>query len=294
MIGSTLKFLRKDKNIPIRLICNGVMDEANYWRLENNKIETSFTTVMHILERLNVTLEEFQKLADLDIALRKKEWEKRLYTAFNSKNSISLYKLRHDIAVERATHDTIYLTHLEALSSLYLARIAQKDYDEHDKKVIRDYLFRCNNWGKYEITLLNNTLFIFADADVCFELYSKAYQTLSKLPEDEQVRVIPLSINMISLLILCQENAKVRQIVEKISRLTIDDKYVYYSLCRKWVINIANYYLKKDEDYLIEAKKVVKLFKLIDMTTTFDRYNAWTKDYEKLVNTYFKADFAQK
>lgn len=54
MVGVTLKKIRKDKNIPIQTICEGVMDPATYWRLENGKINSSFPTVLQILERMNI------------------------------------------------------------------------------------------------------------------------------------------------------------------------------------------------------------------------------------------------
>lgn len=35
------------------------MDSGNYWRLENGKIDSSFSTVLQILERMNISIKEF-------------------------------------------------------------------------------------------------------------------------------------------------------------------------------------------------------------------------------------------
>lgn len=58
-IGEIIKNIRTNKGISAKVVYEGIMDKANFWRFENGYIESSFSNVLQIMERLNVFFDEF-------------------------------------------------------------------------------------------------------------------------------------------------------------------------------------------------------------------------------------------
>ncbi len=94
LVGATLKKIRKDKNIPIQFICEGIIDPATYWRLENGKINSSFPTVLQLLERMNISIEEF--IAEFFSAEESlyESYERELITYFKKQEVDKLQQLQ--------------------------------------------------------------------------------------------------------------------------------------------------------------------------------------------------------
>jgi len=58
-IGSTIELIRQNKNIPIKSLIGEVMSRAHYYRITNGQSDMTVKNFFNILERLNVSLEEF-------------------------------------------------------------------------------------------------------------------------------------------------------------------------------------------------------------------------------------------
>lgn len=278
MIGATLKKIRKDKNIPIKVICDGVIDPGNYWRLENRQIETSFSTILKLLERLNTSLEEFAEELDSDDNLYKSH-QADLVHFFKNKDADSLRQLIEKIARDLERAQTLKLAHLYHLTNLYIAKVDKSPYDEKSKSVIKNYLANCRNWNAYELALLNNVLFIY-ELDASFSFYKIASERFAERQKD---KIIPLSLNFLSLCVQQQDKEKVQYLLSVLTAIDLNEKSAYESMTRKWGIAIAQYFLLHDTNYLGEAEKVVNLFSYIGMNDTFNLYSSWTNSYKKII-----------
>lgn len=203
MIGNALKKIRKDKNIPIRLICDGIMDSGNYWRLENGKIDSSFSTVLQILERMNISIEEFTEEFDLNESLYK-SYEADLITFFKNKDVENLKLLQQKILNDLKYKKTMKKTHLYYLTDIYIAKIDKTWEAKKSKEKIKNYLAKCSNWNSYELTLLNNVLFVY-ELDISFLFYKTA---ASKFSQINKKNIIPLSLNIMALCIEKKERKK--------------------------------------------------------------------------------------
>lgn len=280
MVGDTLKKIRKDKNIPIRLICDGIMDSGNYWRLENNKIDSSFSTVLKLLERMNISIEEFTEEFSLDDNIYK-SYEKKLVIFFKNKDIKSLKLLRQKISSNLRYKRTMRLTHLYYLTDIYIAKIDKNWVANKSKKKIKNYLIKCSNWNSYELALLNNVLFIYT-FDICFLFYRKA---ISKFSQSNKKNIIPLTLNIMTLSIEKKDREKTLYLLSILNKIKLEEKNTYELMTQQWGICIAQYYLLDDSKYIHEAEEIVSMFLQIGMNDTYSLYRSWTNSYKEIINT---------
>lgn len=278
MIGATLKKIRKDKNIPIKVICQGIIDPGNYWRLENDQIETSFSTILKILERMNTSLEEFAEALDLDDS-RFKAHQASLVHFFKNKETEKLKALKEKVMHDLDENYSLKTDHLYHLTNLYIAKIDHNWDDTKSKAILKNYLANCRNWNTYELALLNNVLFIY-DLEASFSFYKLACEKYSKKQSE---KIIPLTLNFLSLCIQQQDNKKVDYLLRVLQNIVLDEKKTYEQLTRKWGLAIARFYLFRDEKYALEAEKIISIFSYIEMEDTFNLYQSWTAAYKKLI-----------
>lgn len=278
MIGKTLKKIRKDKNIPIQFICDGIMDPGNYWRLENGQIESSFSTVLKLLERMNLSIEEFAEEFPLNSNSHKIH-ETELVTFFKNKDLQKLKALKERIADDLKRNKTMKLTHLYYLTDIYIAKIDENWDAQVSSEQLRKYLAKSNNWNSYELALLNNILFIY-ELDVSYLFYKTA---VSKYSQINKEKMIPLTLNMMALAIQHNDKEKLIYILSILETIELDEKSSYERLTQKWGIQIANYYLSKNSTYLLKAEKIVDIFLQIDMKDTHHLYQSWTATYKKII-----------
>lgn len=278
LIGATLKQIRKDKNIPIKAICDGIIDPGNYWRLENGQIETSFSTILKLLERLNTSLEEFAEALDLDDNLFKSH-QANMVHFFKNKDTENLKSLKEKIGQDLDKNPTIKLKHLFHLTDLYIAKIEDTWNDAESKSILKNYLANCRNWNTYELALLNNVLFIY-ELEVSFSFYKMA---VDKFSEKQNEKIIPLTLNFMALCIQHGDIEKVRYVLTVLMGIDLDEKDTYELMICRWGIAIARYYLLADVSYLLEAEKIVDMFSYIGMDDTFNLYQSWTTAYKELI-----------
>lgn len=278
MIGKTLKKIRKDKNIPIQFICDGIMDPGNYWRLENGQIESSFSTVLKLLERMNLSIEEFAEEFPLNSNSHKIH-ETELVTFFKNKDLQKLKALKERIADDLKRNKTMKLTHLYYLTDIYIAKIDENWDAQVSSEQLKKYLAKSNNWNSYELALLNNILFIY-ELDVSYLFYKTA---VSKYSQINKEKMIPLTLNMMALAIQHNDKEKLIYILSILETIELDEKSTYERLTQKWGIQIANYYLSKNSTYLLKAEKIVDIFLQIDMKDTHHLYQSWTATYKKII-----------
>lgn len=279
MIGVTLKKIRTDKNIAIQTICEGVLDPATYWRLENGKIDTSFSTILRILERMNVSIEEFiEEFFAIEESLYQ-SYERELITYFKKQEVEKLKRLQHKLSEYFENKHSVKLTHLYYLADLYIAKLDATWNAEESKQAIKKYLAKCNNWHLYELTLLSNVLFIY-ELDISFHFYKTA---INKRSKSKITPIISLTLNIMALCIEKNEQDKLQYLLAVLEKIELDEENTYALITRKWGIAITRYALFKDSQDLTEAKRILEILLALDMSDTYYHYHSQTDHFQKII-----------
>ena len=234
-IGNSLRDIRKALALSQKQMADGIMSQSNYSKVENGTIEISFTKMLEILDRLDMSLEEFVYINNQysNKPVKKRNYLNKL--KYNDKQLLSKYIAELNSIQKPTTKEKELLSVFEAL--LFIAE--DNDYEKAKEKVapIWKRLEKYDNWYLYDIQLINNILFIFPP-DTALSISELA---LSKLDKYSGLRgVANLSINI-------QLNLSLHLINEYYYKADHDtiDELIYTCLEKNYLMYLAVCYVRK-------------------------------------------------
>ncbi|WP_028984007.1 helix-turn-helix domain-containing protein [Sporolactobacillus terrae] len=159
--GATLRFLRKSKKMTLNELAQGEVSVAFLSRFERGDCDISFTHLLHLLERLHVSVDEFLYISngyevgdfqDFFTHLKRYVMEDNLHMLQVTREKMRDY-------YNRKKRDQ-YL-HFSAIAALYAHRISKQNPDPNDVRILSDYLERVAIWGYYELVVYANSMYSF-------------------------------------------------------------------------------------------------------------------------------------
>ncbi|MFV0559953.1 MAG: helix-turn-helix domain-containing protein [Enterococcus sp.] len=167
--SSLIKKLRKERGLSQSQLAKGISQRSTLASFEKSAQKISSTLLIQYLERMNITLEEYQYLLDKENFSEKREhlfdfyqqltedydeeFEKSLLVKFDETND-SYYWILHAmyyLILKRENKEIIYMKRKEKLRS-----------------VIIEHLDSIENWGHFEFFIFIHTLFCFEDTYIYY------------------------------------------------------------------------------------------------------------------------------
>ncbi|MCL1631047.1 helix-turn-helix domain-containing protein [Sporolactobacillus sp. CPB3-1] len=159
--GETLRYIRKSKKMTLAKLAHGEVSVAFLSRFERGDCDISFTHLLSLLKKLNVTIDEFLYVNN--------NYEISDFQKFF--NDLKKYVMEDNLHMLRVLQERMndlyimkeknYYLHFSAIASLYIQRISKKKQDPKVIKILNDYLTDIEVWGYYELVIYNNSLFAF-------------------------------------------------------------------------------------------------------------------------------------
>jgi Rgg/GadR/MutR family transcriptional activator len=168
-----LKKLRTERNFSQRKLAADISERSTLASFEQKGHRIAFDTLYKYLDRLNVTLEEFEYHLTNNQLNEKKQLSKQFHTAYYQHDFDQLACLiEASKGLYQETQDFYYYL---LYSQYYLilmkkGQIHTTDEIERIETSIKDYLSRIETWGKFEITIFVNLMFLFTDEYILFQI----------------------------------------------------------------------------------------------------------------------------
>lgn len=199
--GGTLERVRKQKNIPINQLVEGIMTPSTYHRFKKGEIETGISKFNALLARLNVRYEEFLFLHNRYREDPLKESLLTLEELFNRKDVAGLQRLQEDVAEGEWTN-SLAQKHLLALISLMRDRLLGQNAQRESNSLLH-YLEQTETWTHYEVAMFGNCMKALPTASVDFYLNSvvhsfTAYKSIDKYSHEISRILINAVISFLS------------------------------------------------------------------------------------------------
>lgn len=158
-IGETVGEIRKNKQIPVSVVCSNYIAKSTYTRCIQNKTKISAEMFLEFLDNLNVTFEEFEYIRnnnskDIYVALME-----QIKIAFESQNIMKIKEIKK-FCTKQNNKQSLKFKHLEVLCDLLLKKMADPSVVVSKPNALITYLLKIDQWYHYELTLFNNCLFI--------------------------------------------------------------------------------------------------------------------------------------
>lgn len=160
--SSLIKRLRLERGLSQEKLVQGISQRSTLASFEKKSKSISYDLLIQYLEKMNVTLEEYQFLLDNEIVSEKRN----ISTEFHRKLSQS-YDSSYILFLDQkfSEYDDSYYRILKAVYVLVMEKInnIETGYQKESKKYISSYLESIENWGRFELFIFVNTLYCFDD-----------------------------------------------------------------------------------------------------------------------------------
>lgn len=274
-LGKTLRIVRKNKKVSINKIADNYLSKSQISRFERGESEITCTRLFNILDKLNITVDEFLSLHNSHdvnfIALTK--YIREEYSLQNYKNIKKLLKNNSKFNI-----GTFERTMIKSI--LYTVDPSFKPSNSELSELI-DYLFKVENFGYYEIILLGNCA------------YTLPYPSFFLLTKELIKNYIPSTQNKtnkkfvtqvsINCLISSIDNKKFKNcdfLIKEINYL-LDNELNYYE---KTVFHYAKgyyEYVKGMESGINKMSQAITIFNILNEKSMLNYYTA---HYKKIIN----------
>lgn len=202
--GQVLRQLREEKGYSLRQISNGILSTSFLSKFERGESDISLSHFVKIIERMNVSLDEFifsaneYKPSELETLISE-------ITAAYQRNNIS--KLKNITKKEYEKYNQfeldVYLCN-SIMTEAIMLNLEKKQIDKKKREHLANYLFNIELWGNYELIIYANSLTIFPPETVISLSKEVVKKTaMFKLVNKNYIQTLGILLNTI---IVCLEN----------------------------------------------------------------------------------------
>jgi len=277
-LGSTLRKIRKGKQISICSLADEHLSKSQISRFERGESEISCIRLINILDKLHITLDEFLILHDEDytnteIFANLVQYIRKQYSSQNIEN----------IEFLLSNSSKYSLTSFEKTMIKSILYTMDSTIFPSDEELFQltNYLFNVEKWGYYEITLLGNCVrtinynsyFILTKEMLNNYIYSSLNKTNKRI-------VTQLAINYLILSIDKKEFSNCSYLIDEIKEL-LDNELNFYE---QTVFLYATGYFEFKRQSGTGIEKMKKAIQVLDILGEDKLKLHYTDHFNKLVN----------
>ena len=277
-LGSTLRKIRKGKQISICSLADEHLSKSQISRFERCESEISCIRLINILDKLHITLDEFLILHDEDytnteIFANLVQYIRKQYSSQNIEN----------IEFLLSNSSKYSLTSFEKTMIKSILYTMDSTIFPSDEELFQltNYLFNVEKWGYYEITLLGNCVrtinynsyFILTKEMLNNYIYSSLNKTNKRI-------VTQLAINCLILSIDKKEFSNCSYLIDEIKEL-LDNELNFYE---QTVFLYATGYFEFKRQSGTGIEKMKKAIQVLDILGEDKLKLHYTDHFNKLVN----------
>ncbi|MDV4704316.1 helix-turn-helix transcriptional regulator [Enterococcus faecium] len=165
-IHKLLRKLRVERGLSQKELSKGIITRETFVKYENGKTNIPFFVLIELLEKMNLSLDEFIFYLDKDI-LREKNWSlKKLIKKIREDKSISQHMLQALRKKARNTNNIVDIRNYLVAKTIgwYQLADSERKLNNSDKEYLyelKNYLEAVDDWGRFEMATFTTLLFVF-------------------------------------------------------------------------------------------------------------------------------------
>lgn len=162
-IGHTFRTLRKERGFTLKTMSDGIISFSYLSKFEKGESQISLTNFTQLLERLNMTIDEFLFSNGFPVNNYMVFFQK-VAVAYNDKNLTNLKVL---LRTEQKLYKEKNIIYHKFNAIMVTVVMNELDADfcilDSDINLFVDYFLKCSYWTTYEVSLFGNILSVFSD-----------------------------------------------------------------------------------------------------------------------------------
>lgn len=275
-LGSTLRKIRKGKQITLSAVADKHLSKSQISRFERGESEISCIRLINILDKLNISLDEFLILHDKDYTKTESfvnlvQYIRKQYSSKNIDNIKSILSVTSSFNLN--SYETTMIK-----SILYTLDIDVAPSDE-ELLQLTDYLFNVEKWGYYEIILLGNCVrtinynsyFLLTKEMIKNYIYSSLNKTNKRL-------VTQLAINCLIISIDKNKFSDCTYLISEIEKLLNNELNFYEQTVFLYATGYFEHKLEL-ENGAKKAEQAIQIFEFLGENQMKSQYEEHYKKY---------------
>ncbi|KGL38154.1 hypothetical protein BMT55_09720 [Listeria newyorkensis] len=282
--GETIRQIRTDKNLTQTQLSEGILARNHLSQVENSNYFPSYDRVFMLLDRLNVTFEEFLFVQN-DLQPHDKQ---QFRVDINEKASLNDYSqlqqlsLDADKLYEENANISYYHYSLicKAVIEYGLSNKINKTMIQHVEP-IKKYLMSMDNWYIYELKLFSSIIFSLTVEEAIF-FSRKAFKRLHTFRCFLEYQHIEqhLYLNLSTLCLEHRDFISAKNFAKNAIKTAKNYRLVYEKICSELNHAIACIKLGEDENTYETIRKNMLVLEYLEFNTVHKHFSDFLKKYE--------------
>lgn len=249
--NQVIKALREERGFTISNLAQDIMSREALNKFEIRGTSLSSDKLTQILDRLNVTYEEYLNRLDMSSLDTKKKYDTLFKQAITYGNEEKYQALSlHLLQKYQETNDVFYAIKKEqfAIEYNYMQKHTLKGSEQGIEYIIA-YLNRIETWGKFEISIFGSCMFAFTNDYIYSNLNRlnrRIHSFIAASPLHSDFAHILLNA-LILLVAIRKDYTYGQKLLEQLLEYTHDPNYMYEQICA----NIFEKVIEKKDNFII-------------------------------------------
>lgn len=264
--GEVIRYIRKSKRIKSKSVYANILSRPAISKFEKGISDTTTDKLFEILDNLNISLEEFYFIYNIDKVKEENIFLKEYFESFYSSNIKKLLTIRTNCKNAFDETNKIKYLHYSALTDLTVSYISQKEVNSESLEIIKKYLLECEEWNYYELILFTNALDFFSE-DLILLLFIRAKKKLASFSQIRKYNneVFVLVLNIIIFFIEKNDIEKSSFFYNELLSSTSETNNKMYEKTMIIFLNHLLYIMKTKKEPINEVEKIISIFNYLDM-----------------------------
>lgn len=229
--GSIIRRFREDRGYSLRQVSKGILSASFLSKVERGTSDISISNFLQLIDRLNITLEEFSFVAK---QYKLEDWEQLqmdILFAHQKKNKKKLKQImiaEHDKGIAEELETSICNS---IMAEICLLDLEDKTITKEKKEYLISFLRRAASWGKYELILYTSTMKALT-IDNVIDLSQKAIEKspFHTIVPSNRTQMVLLLLQTINYALTTNYLKEAEQFITIVEKLKLNESFVYEKL----------------------------------------------------------------
>lgn len=227
-IGHVFKEIRISRGLGLKELSDNDISVSSLSNFERGKTDISFTKFMKLIEKVNISYDEFMYMIKNDRVMQQKQFFKNLrkYVSEGDQEKILLLSKKEKKKFKETNLD-FHLVNT-SLVELHYNRMNNMKINSNLVKIISDYLLKQDHWFYYDVALINNSMFCVPYDDMVglSKLVSKKLSWYIDMSEKHN-EIVLLYINLSIYMIEKGDRNKSKRLIKTVVDYIKDTDWLY-------------------------------------------------------------------
>ncbi|MEK3980758.1 helix-turn-helix domain-containing protein [Psychrobacillus sp. FSL K6-2836] len=274
--GKTFREIRKQKNLTLQYIAKDIMSVSMISKFERDESDVTLSRIIPLLNRMNVTLEEFLYTHN---EFKKSEFREKLSLVIKAYHQSNVTIIRKIIEEEEEKFTKTEITDFRMNSLMFeaiLSDLTGEPLAQESIDLVVNSLWSLEVWGEYEVTIYGNMIKVLNIESVILlskEIFKKSKRYARLMSHRADIYGI-----IFNTIIVCLEKKKIEEatiFLSEVKNSNIPEKFIYERLLFKYLeglLEITKGNIKNGYDLTDEVIRIFTFTESNSNVTIYTRY----------------------